>query len=72
MQTGERVSKTPYILVDDFGRRDRRPIPGTVVYVHPKGRWYTVLFDAGFRESFWTDLPKIKEPMPPHGGWHKN
>lgn len=32
-----------------------RPLPGTVVYIHPEGRWFTLAFETPkgtFRESY--------------------
>lgn len=58
VSVGDRVTRTPETFCDyDFKARKaiRRPMRGTVVYVHPRGRYHTVAFDlpgAVVRESF--------------------
>lgn len=59
MTVGQKVMRLPQTF-DDFdfkkNRSVRRPIRGTVVYIHPKGRFHVVEFElAGgkVRESFW-------------------
>lgn len=58
LRVGERVVRVPETICDyDFKARKviRRPLRGTVVYVHPLGRYHTVAFDIhGYvvRESF--------------------
>lgn len=53
MKIGDKIRKIPESIQpqknSDF---ILGPLPGTVVYIHPKGRFYVVLFDAGFRESY--------------------
>lgn len=48
LKVGDRVSVIPYIGIDC----QHQPKPGTVVYIHPKLRYYTVLLDEGYRQSF--------------------
>lgn len=31
---------------------ERQEIMGTVIYIHPRGRFYVVRFDCGFCETF--------------------
>lgn len=39
------------------------PLPGTVTYVHPRGRWYQVTFDVGVKECFFYDVePTVVKP----------
>lgn len=54
MKIGDRVRLIPAITKDKDGnnRSVAAPLPGTVTYIHPKRRFYVVLFDDGFRESF--------------------
>lgn len=57
MKTGDRVSMIPESFMghDDRGKPERRPLRGTVVYIHPRGRYYTVEFETRgglIKESF--------------------
>lgn len=57
MKIGERVTMIPetFMSRDDRGKPERRPIRGTIVYIHPKSRYYTVEFETRggpLRESF--------------------
>lgn len=52
---GDKVIVTPLTGHRSIFELSNKPYPGTVVYVHPKGRFYTVIFAFGgrsFRESF--------------------
>ena len=44
MQVGDRITVVPETITkdDDRSRADRRPISGTICYIHPEGRYYTV------------------------------
>lgn len=57
MKVGDKVSKVPETLYDavNYWKMDRREHVGTVVYIHPKRRFYTVEFDINggkIRESY--------------------
>lgn len=57
MKTGDKVTMIPetFTARDDRGKPERRPMRGQVVYIHPKGRYYTVEFETRggpLRESF--------------------
>ena len=57
MKLGDIVMARPKLLTLEFdkGSRRHRPIPGTVVFIHPAGRFYTLEFKFRnniVRESF--------------------
>lgn len=58
MNIGDKVSKIPEFLLGNETsplRQKISPQTGTVVYIHPKGRYYTVEFKIGdgkVRESY--------------------
>lgn len=61
VRVGDRVMRQPKTfgpnldLPKDKGFiRCRKAYPGTVTYIHSSGRWYTVTFDIGIKESFFT------------------
>jgi len=72
MKVGDRVKMRPETFGNDADRPDVHnhtskalwsaapPIPGTVTYCHPSGRWYQVTFDNGIKECFFVDV----EPTP--------
>lgn len=48
LQVGDRVEVIPYVGMEfDVGRR-----AGTVIYIHPALRYYTVRLDVGYTQSF--------------------
>lgn len=47
-QVGDRLMEKPYFGIDDL----KDPIPCTVVYVNEKHGFYTVQFDAGYRQAY--------------------
>lgn len=48
LKVGDRVEAIPYLGMEcDNTRRH-----GTVVYIHPERRFYTVRFDEGYLQSF--------------------
>ncbi len=47
MKIGDRI-----LVTADNGERKGPPQPGTVVYINREHRYYTVLLDAGYRQSF--------------------
>ena len=47
-QVGDRLMRKPYFGIDNL----TGPIPCTVVYVNPQHGFYTVQFDAGYRQSY--------------------
>ena len=69
---GDRVALRPQTFGNGFDRPDEHnhtakaikppapPLPGTVTYCHPSGRWYQVTFDCGIKEWFFMDV----EPTP--------
>lgn len=48
MKIGDRVTRTPttFFEVSSTGKKDKHPVTGTVVYIHPKGRYHTVAFET--------------------------
>ena len=54
MKIGWRGKWLPDVNDADGGtkKEERQELMGTVVYVHPLGRFYVVKFDCGFCESF--------------------
>ena len=55
LQIGDKVMRMPTTLIGKDGKRIDGPISGTVVYIHPRGRFHVVRFDfkfGGFCESF--------------------
>lgn len=46
--------RLPDVNDADGGKKkeERQCLPGTVVWVHPRGRFYVVKFDCGFCEAF--------------------
>lgn len=54
---GDRVTVTPLTGHRSIFELSNKPYPGTVVYVHPQGIFYTVEFKLhgrSFRERFYT------------------
>lgn len=47
-QVGDRLMKKPYFGIDDL----KEPIPCTVVYVNAAHGFYTVQFEAGYRQAY--------------------
>ena len=47
-QMGDRLRKKPYFGIDNL----EDPIPCTVVYVNEAHGFYTVQFDAGYRQAY--------------------
>lgn len=45
---GDRLLEKPFFGIDNLDR----PLPCTVVYVNQRHGWYTVHFDAGYRQSY--------------------
>lgn len=55
MQLGDRVRRMPTMFEAKTGgdlRGAPAPQPGTVTYIHPRGRFYVVRFDCGFCEAY--------------------
>ena len=57
MKLGERVRRKPvtFMLSEEAGPGHRPTLEGTVVYIHPQGRYHTVEFQTSggpIRESF--------------------
>lgn len=57
MQVGDKVIRTPLTFVDKINVKNERhaPMKGTVVYIHPEGRYHTVEFEmlgGKIKESF--------------------
>ena len=47
-QVGDRLMKKPYFGIDNLDG----PIPCTVTYVNEAHGFYTVQFDAGYRQAY--------------------
>ena len=47
-QVGDRLMEKPYFGIDNL----TDPIPCTVVYVNEAHGYYTVQFDAGYRQAY--------------------
>ncbi len=72
MNIGDRVMIRPETFGNGVDRPDTHnhtakaikppppPLPGTVTFCHPSGRWYQVTFDNGIKEWFFFDV----EPTP--------
>lgn len=45
---GDRLLHKPFFGIDNL----THPIPCTVVYVNEDHGWYTVQFDAGYRQAY--------------------
>ena len=77
MQVGDRIKARI-----TYGMEGGTLLPseeGTVVYIHPEGRFYTLQFTfprGSFRESYWTCPPEKKLSERPAQqimkGWHNN
>lgn len=54
VRLGDSVVRHPVTILapsDSMGPNPKA-MRGRVVYIHPRGRYHTVLFDGGIRESF--------------------
>ena len=76
MVVGDKVMMTPTTMVDELNRMVKDKVPGTVVYIHPRRRFYTVEFRFGnsaIRESFPVPLAANVGAINdrPGRGWHK-
>lgn len=60
---GERRLERPFFGLDNL----TRTIPCTVIYVNEAHGWYTVRFDAGYREAYHTGSCPGK-PLPRQKG----
>ena len=59
VSVGQKVRRQPTVVLEENGDRWR---DGTVVYVHPSGKWHTVEFECRngrWRESFWPDTVRV-------------
>lgn len=52
MKIGDKVMRTPHAYKDNLGLGSTPPEEATVIYIHPKGRYHTVVFENGIRESY--------------------
>ena len=55
IKLGNTLMLKPFVCLDKIGRTITKPIPGTIVYINHKHRYFTAefKFDHGsFRESF--------------------
>ena len=62
MQLGDVVWEVPISLALAVKENEYKPIPGTVIYIHPKKRFYVVEFAFGanlIRESFFFQIKKV-------------
>ena len=57
LKLGDKVRRLPFIHIDESGHRIVGTKEwGTVVYIHPAGRYHVVRFDypgGSYRESYW-------------------
>lgn len=51
VRAGDAVQRRP-VSFSDGDAKNARTMRGTVVYVHPAGRFHVVEFEKGVRESF--------------------
>ena len=51
VKIGDKVARRP-VSFSDSAEKGAKTLRGTVVYVHPKGRFHVVEFEKGIRESF--------------------
>ncbi len=51
VRVGDTVQRRP-ISFSDSDAKNARLLRGTVIYVHPAGRFHVVEFEKGVRESF--------------------
>lgn len=51
IQTGDIVQRKP-VSFSESDAKNTRMMRGTVVWVHPAGRFHVVEFEKGIRESF--------------------
>lgn len=51
VRVGDTVQRRP-VSFSDSDAKNARLLRGTVVYVHPAGRFHVVEFEKGVRESF--------------------
>ena len=51
LEVGDTVQRRP-ISFSDSDDKNARLLRGTVIYVHPAGRFHVVEFEKGVRESF--------------------
>lgn len=52
IKLGDRRSVFPVTIdISDGEKGKKRPITGTVVYVHPRGRYCIIEFEVGIREK---------------------
>lgn len=64
MQVGDVVWEVPVsvTLAVQEKSKEYKPIPGTVIYIHPKKRFYVAAFSFGsytIRESFFFPIKKV-------------
>lgn len=55
MKVGDAVKVIPSHAIDEDGQKMKKPLKGIVRYIHPKGRFFMVVFTIGqrsFRECF--------------------
>ena len=64
MQVGDVIMAVPVALTLNVKEKEQeyQPIPGTVVFIHPKRRFYVLEFSFGaykIRESFFFHVKKV-------------
>lgn len=55
MKIGQKVTRYPVSFSEPDGKKGRKPMTGTVVYIHPLGRFHIVEFElrgGKVQESF--------------------
>lgn len=50
-----------FFNTDNGSGKDKQPLIGTVVYIHPKRRYFTAEFKGGVREAFCFSVLEEKE-----------
>lgn len=51
MKIGQKVTRYPVSFSEPDGKKGQKPMTGTVVYIHPLGRFHIVEFELRGREG---------------------
>ena len=54
VRVGDKVVRHPYTMLEKSEQKEGSSVTlrGTVIYIHPRGRFHVVEFPKGIRESF--------------------
>lgn len=56
IRVGDTIFEHPFVHVDYYGRKIYQPVPGKIVWIHPRKRYYVVEFKwpggGSYREAF--------------------